>query len=122
MATVTNLEWLALLDDEQLRAEVERRGRQLSPDADRMTLEQIEAIAARLDAAVKTFREARAILGGTTGAPPTPPTPVVSAVPTRVRTPMSEAEKRDLRAQRDALVARNRDDLPEGIRQAEEHA
>lgn len=96
----------------------------MSIDVDNLTLAELEAIAQRLDAAAKVFRDARLLLGGAATAS-TSVTPsnavVVSPSPgTRVRTPLAPGEAEDLAAQRAALVARNRpEDMPDEIQRAE---
>jgi hypothetical protein len=87
-----------------------------------MTLSEIEALAKRLEEAARVFREARELLGGAAVASQPAQqhvTPVAVAPPTRTRTPLSAADVADMKAQRDALVARNRDELPEDIKRLE---
>lgn len=90
-------------------------------EIDALTIADVRAIADRAHEALAKLREVQSLLGGAMGATPAAQGPVAVpvALPTRVRTPMTEAEKADLRAQREALVARNRDELPEDIARLE---
>lgn len=102
----------------------------MTPDEiDQLTIAQVRAIAERAHEALARLRDMQmllsgsALLGGAAGVQPAPATslaPVVSPShpPTRVRTPLSDAELADMAAQREALVARNRD-LPAEILEAE---
>lgn len=76
-------------------------------DVSKLTLEEIEAIASRLEAAARVFREARAMLG---------PAPAVVQPPS---VPSHAQMDADMRAQREALLARNREVLPDAIKAAE---
>lgn len=77
-----------------------------------MTLAEIEAIAARLEAAARVFRDARALLGGAGAGPESiPPATRPSPAP-----PQLTAYEQ---AQREALLARNREALPDDIKRAE---
>lgn len=83
-------------------------------DVDKLTLAEIEAIAERLDAAVRTFREAREMLGGAVVGPSVSSPPLARAghAPPLL-TPEEQAHK-------EALLRRNRsEDLPADIRRAE---
>lgn len=79
------------------------------PEVDSLTLGDIEAIAARLEKACATFREARALLGGA-AVGEQPPARPAAAPP---------AMSPEMAAQRAALLARNREALPEEIKRME---
>lgn len=79
-----------------------------------LSLNELEAIAQRLDAAAKVFRDARALLGGAAAVVNQPATSSMGAVaPPAILTPHEMA-------QREMLLARNRmEALPEEIQRAE---
>lgn len=89
-------------------------------EIDRLTISEVRAIAERASAALETLR-ALGLMGGAVGhSQPAQLSPQVPAAPpTRTRTPLTEAEMADLAAQRAALVARNREQLPDDIKKLE---
>lgn len=91
---------------------------------ERMTLHEIEALGRRLGDAAKLVRDARETLGLIVAPVASPLQAVVREAaegpPTRVRTPISADEAASMRAQREELAQRNRDEgLPDVIRKAE---
>lgn len=93
----------------------------MTPDEiDRLTIAEVRAIAERAHEALSRLREVQSLLGGAAGTQQVQLSPVVAVVPpsngTRTRTPISDAELADMKAQKAALLARN---LPDEILKAE---
>lgn len=87
-----------------------------------LTLVDLEAIGERFGSALKTIRDAQALLGGgpvaiaTTGIA-APVAPVRHLPPTRTMTPLTPGEAEEMARQRDMLVKQNRadDEFPDSI-------
>lgn len=80
-------------------------------DIAKLTLGELEAIAVRLEHAVGVIRDAQRILGGAVATQPASANPLSATVPPAL-TPYEVA-------QREALLARNREALPDAIKRAE---
>lgn len=85
-------------------------------DIDNLTIAEVRAINERAEAALATLRQLGLMGGAATASTSATPSNAVVAPPTRTRTPLSDAELADMRAQKDALMARN---LPDEILAAE---
>ena len=93
-------------------------------DIDKLTIAEVRAIAERAHDALTKFREVQSLMGGAATASTSKTSPSAADVaspapnghPTRVRTPLSDAEVAELAARRDALLIQN---LPEELQRAE---
>ena len=88
-----------------------------------MTLAEVEALAQRLEEAARIFREARLILGGAAAVQPAQQPVTLAAVPPAYppsrlsHGPPPDAAQ--IAAEREALLQRNREALPDDIKRAE---
>jgi hypothetical protein len=93
-------------------------GERVTPEEiDKLTVAEVRAIAERASAALDTLR-ALGLMGGAVGhSQPAQLSPQVpAALPTRTRTPLTEAELADMAARKAALLAQN---MPDEIQKAE---
>lgn len=81
-------------------------------DHENLTLGDIERIAARLEAACRTFQEAKALLGGGVPVGPGAQAAPIASGPNRTLTAYEIA-------QRESLLARNREALPDDVKRLE---
>lgn len=84
----------------------------MSPeDIDKLSIAEVRAIAERASEALSKLQAVQALLGGAAGVATATPSPSHAAAP-----PLMPP---DMKAQREALLARNREVLPESIKAAE---